>query len=87
MGRRNYNTFIKKQKAEKKRKAKMEKRLKKESKKKESTSGNLEDMMAYVDEYGNIISVDSEDADQETAENPDQDKSQDKPSPPEKEEP
>lgn len=58
MGRKNYNAFLKKQKAEKKRKAKQEKKLKKEAKKNQSTSGNLEDMMAYLDEDGNIISVD-----------------------------
>ncbi|GJM29161.1 MAG: hypothetical protein DHS20C17_17960 [Cyclobacteriaceae bacterium] len=58
MSRRNYNTFLKKQKAEKKRKAKLEKKLKKESRKDQASSGNLEDMMAYVDDDGNIVSVD-----------------------------
>ena len=59
MGRKNFNAFLKKQKAEKKRKAKKEKRLKREARKEQPSSGNLEDMMAYVDEEGNIISVDS----------------------------
>ena len=54
MGRKNFNTYIKKQKAEKKRKAKEEKAQKKEARKEQETSGKLEDMMAYVDEYGNI---------------------------------
>lgn len=54
MGRKNQNTFIKKQKAEKRRKAKMEKMQKKEERKSQPSSGKLEDMMAYVDEDGNI---------------------------------
>ncbi len=53
---RNYNSFLKKKRAEKKRKAKQEKKLKMEKRKEEQTSGKLEDMMAYVDEYGNIVS-------------------------------
>lgn len=51
---RSNNSFIKKQKADrkaKKRKEKLENRL---EKKKQETSGKLEDMIAYVDEFGNI---------------------------------
>ena len=61
MGRKNQNTFIKKQKAEKRRKAKMEKLQKKEERKSQPTSGKLEDMMAYVDEDGNITTEPPED--------------------------
>ena len=49
------NSFIKKQKAEKKRKKKQEKMQKRLDK--ESGSGELEDMIAYVDEFGNITST------------------------------
>lgn len=48
------NSFIKKKKAEakkKKRQAKFEKRL---EKKNQPKSGKLSDMLAYVDEFGNI---------------------------------
>ncbi|SMD31838.1 hypothetical protein SAMN04488029_0176 [Reichenbachiella faecimaris] len=55
MGRKNFNAFIKRQKAEKKRKKKQEKQLRKEDKKYEETSGDLQDMIAYVDEFGNIL--------------------------------
>ena len=74
MSRRNYNTFIKKQKAEKKRKAKLEKKLKRESRKDQATSGSLEDMMAYVDEDGNIVSVDPEQDEEESPTQDDQKK-------------
>jgi ribosomal protein S4 len=57
MGRKNYNSYLKKQKAEKKRKAKQEKKQKKEARKNQPSSGNLEDMMAYLDKDGNIIPV------------------------------
>ena len=60
MGRKNFNAFIKKQKAEKKRKKKEDKRKKLEERKNEPTHSNLEDMMAYVDEDGNIISKSQE---------------------------
>ena len=53
MGRSN-NSFIKKLKAEKKKKKKREKREKMEERKKQPSSGKLEDMIAYVDEQGNI---------------------------------
>lgn len=56
MGRKNFNAFLKRQKAELKRKKKMEKQQQREERKQEDTSGNLEDMMAFVDEDGNIVS-------------------------------
>ena len=56
MGRKNFNTFLKKQRAEKKRKKKEQKKEKMEARKNESTSSNLDDMIAYVDEEGNITS-------------------------------
>jgi len=56
MGGKNFNAFIKKQKAEKKRKKKENKRKKLEERKNEPTHSNLEDMIAYVDEDGNIVS-------------------------------
>ncbi len=50
----NQNTFIKKQKAELKRRKQKEKLEKKLSRKEQPKSGNLKDMLAYVDEFGNI---------------------------------
>jgi uncharacterized protein YaaR (DUF327 family) len=61
---RSQNSFIKKQKAQKKRKKKEEKFKKKMEKKNQDTSGALEDMMAYVDEFGNILSEPPEDSDE-----------------------
>lgn len=51
---RSNNSFIKKQKADhkaKKRKEKLEERM---ERKDQPSSGKLEDMIAYVDEFGNI---------------------------------
>ena len=50
------NAFIKKLKAEKKREKRLEKQAKKQSRKAEPTDGSLANMMAYVDEFGNITS-------------------------------
>ncbi len=50
----NQNTFIKKQKAELKKRKQKDKLEKKLSRKEDPKSGKLEDMMAYVDEFGNI---------------------------------
>lgn len=50
----NQNTFIKKQKAELKKRKQKDKLEKKLSRKENPKSGELEDMMAYVDEFGNI---------------------------------
>ena len=68
MRRKNHNTFLKKQRAERKRKAKQEKRLKKENRKNQTTSGKLKDMMAYLDEDGNIIPVEQESDNSDQAE-------------------
>lgn len=56
MGRKNFNTFLKHQKEEKKRKKKAEKQAIKDARKAEPTSSSLDDMIAYVDSYGNIVS-------------------------------
>jgi len=56
MGRKNNNAYIKKQKAEKRRKKKEQKRQKMEERKNQETSSELKDMMAYIDEDGNITS-------------------------------
>jgi hypothetical protein len=53
---RSQNSFIKKLKAEKKKKKKREKFERKLEKKTEPSSGKLDDMLAYVDEEGNIVS-------------------------------
>lgn len=50
----NQNTFIKKQKAELKKRKQKEKLEKKLARKEQPKSGDLEDMLAYVDEFGNI---------------------------------
>ena len=52
---RSQNSFIKNQLAQKKRKKQQEKLQKKIDKKDKSTSGSLDDMIAYVDEFGNIV--------------------------------
>ena len=52
---RNQNSFIKNQKANRKKKKRQEKLQKKIDKKNQETSSKLEDMIAYVDEYGNIV--------------------------------
>ncbi|PCJ83978.1 MAG: cold-shock protein [Flavobacteriales bacterium] len=55
MGRKNYNAFIKKQKEEKKRKKKEEKKRKKEARKILAANSETGDMIAEIDENGNII--------------------------------
>ncbi len=50
----NQNTFIKKQKAELKKRKQKEKLEKKLVRKELPKSGDLDDMLAYVDEFGNI---------------------------------
>ena len=62
---RSQNSFIKKQKAEKKRKKRLEKIQKKIDKKNQETDGSLDNMMAYLDENGNIIPEQEETPDQE----------------------
>ncbi|WP_200978515.1 cold-shock protein [Echinicola sp. 20G] len=51
---RSNNSFIKKQKADKKAKKRKEKLENRLERKQQETSGKLEDMIAYVDEFGNI---------------------------------
>ena len=63
MGRKNQNAFIKKQKEERKRKKRAEKQQLKEERRSQPTSGKLEDMIAYVDENGNIVSEPPEEDD------------------------
>ena len=52
---RSQNSFIKHQKEIKRQKKRAAKLQKKVDKKEQETSGKLEDMMAYVDEFGNIL--------------------------------
>ncbi|MEQ8357971.1 MAG: cold-shock protein [Cytophagales bacterium] len=63
MGRKNHNAFIKKLKAEKKKKKKAEKRQEKEERKNEETSGELKDMIAYIDDDGNLSETPPDDSD------------------------
>jgi hypothetical protein len=51
------NSYIKKQKEQKRRVDRREKEEKKVERQKNSKGGALEDMMAYVDEFGNLSSV------------------------------
>jgi hypothetical protein len=62
---RSQNSFIKKQKAERKRKKRQEKIQRKIEKKNKDTSGDLKDMMAYLDEDGNIVDESPEENSQE----------------------
>lgn len=52
---RSQQSFSKKEKEKKRRKKKEDKLQKKEERKAMDKSGALEDMIAYVDEYGNIV--------------------------------
>ena len=65
---RSQNSFMKKLKAEKKRKKKQEKFDKKMEKKNKPVSGKLEDMLAYVDENGNISSEPADDTENDKSE-------------------
>lgn len=56
MGRKNYNAYIKKQKEEKKRKKREEKKKKKEERRSLASNSTPADMMAYIDQDGNIVS-------------------------------
>lgn len=51
------NAYIKKQKELQRKKKREEKEEKKNERKKNSVGGALENMMAYVDEFGNITST------------------------------
>jgi S-adenosylmethionine hydrolase len=50
------NSFIKKQKTEKRLKKRKEKEQKKQFRKENSAGGGFENMIAYVDKFGNITS-------------------------------
>jgi cold shock CspA family protein len=52
---RSQTTFQKREREKKKARKKMDKMERREEKRDEGTSGKLEDMMAYVDEFGNIL--------------------------------
>lgn len=67
MGRKNQNTFIKKQKEAKKKKKREEKKAKMEERRNQPTSSKLEDMMAYLDEDGNIVSETPEEEEANTS--------------------
>lgn len=51
---RSQNSFMKKQREKKKQKKKEEKMERKKERKENSTGGSLDEMIAYVDEFGNI---------------------------------
>ena len=51
------NKFIKKQKTQKRLKKRKEKLEKKQLRKENSAGGDLENMIAYVDKFGNITST------------------------------
>lgn len=53
-------TFNKKEKEKKRREKKMAKQERKETRKANSKGSNLEDMLAYVDEFGNLTSTPTE---------------------------
>ncbi len=72
---RSQNKFIKKQKAEKKRKRKAEKIQRRHDKKNQESKGSLEDMIAYVDDEGNIVSKPSESTEDEEQESNDKEES------------
>ena len=52
----NNNSFIKKQKADKRIKKRKEKEKKKIERRENSPGGGLDNMIAYVDKFGNITS-------------------------------
>lgn len=54
---RSQNSFMKKQREKKKQKKKDEKEQRKQERQESSTGGKLDDMLAYVDEFGNITST------------------------------
>lgn len=53
---RSNNSFLKKLREQKKKKKKQEKEERKAERKKNATTGELDNMIAYVDEFGNISS-------------------------------
>lgn len=71
---RSQNSFIKHQKAEKKRKKRQEKIQKKIDKKDQETD-TMDDMIAYVDEFGNITNEPPEPQNQKESSNKNEKKS------------
>jgi S-adenosylmethionine hydrolase len=61
MGTKNNNTFIKKKKDEQRLKKRKEKEQKKIERKENSTGGEFDSMIAYVDKFGNLSSEAPED--------------------------
>lgn len=64
------NSYIKKQLTEKRLKKRREKETKKKIRKEKSPGGSFENMIAYVDKWGNITSEPPQDKDIEKAEEP-----------------
>ncbi|MDX5418393.1 MAG: cold-shock protein [Hymenobacteraceae bacterium] len=62
---RSQNHFMKRQREKKKQKKKDEKAQRKQERQENSTGGKLEDMIAYVDEFGNITSTPPEERSEE----------------------
>ncbi|MDF9797719.1 S-adenosylmethionine hydrolase [Catalinimonas alkaloidigena] len=60
---RSQNSFMKKQREKKKQKKKEEKMQRKQERQENSSGGALDEMVAYVDEYGNITSTPPEEDD------------------------
>lgn len=54
---RSQNSFMKKQREKKKQKKKEEKQQRKQERQENATGGSLDEMIAYVDEFGNITST------------------------------
>jgi len=61
------NSFIKKQKTEKRLKKRKEKEIKKQIRRENSQGGSLDDMIAYVDKFGNITSEPPEETAEDSA--------------------
>lgn len=62
---RSQTTFSKKEREKKKRQKKKLKAERREEKREQETSGKLDDMIAYVDEYGNIVDTPPDESDQD----------------------
>ena len=62
------NSYIKKKKTEKRLKKRKEKELKKQIRRENSPGGGLENMIAYVDQFGNITSTPPEEQVEEEVE-------------------
>lgn len=65
------NQFMKKQREKQKQKKKDEKQKRKQERQENPTSGNLDEMIAYVDDFGNITSTPPE---EQTTDSPSEEK-------------